>query len=244
MGVAGAVVAGGVMSAGASLVGSSTQASAAQTAAQEQATASANALATEKQQFGVAQTAEQPYINAGNTATSTLTALETPGASQTSTLSQLPGFQFASQWGTTATQNALSAQGLGGSTGPVAKAVSDYNNGLASTYYNNYVSQLQNTASMGANSANALAGNAINSGNSQAATQQSIGTAQASGTLGSANAYSSGLTSAAAGTSNALLLSSLLGNNSSSNGIYAPGTNVYSELTGSLSGLNGMYSGY
>ena len=129
MGLAAAVIGGGVISAGASLFGASTQSSAAKSAASTQANASLqaaqlqaqygnNALALQKDMFGTAQNALTPFMNAGSSVLPTLAALETPGSNQTAVLSQMPGFQFQSQYGTLAAQNALSAQGLGGSRGP------------------------------------------------------------------------------------------------------------------------------
>lgn len=193
-----------------SIVGSTIQSGAATKAAGEQATAAANALAQQKQQFGVAQSTLAPFSSAGASALPTLQSLITPGTAS-STLQSLPGFQFASNWGTRQATNALTAQGLGGSTGPLASAISQYNNGLASQTYGNQVGMLQNFANMGTNAGSALAGNAINAGNSMANTIQAGGNAQAAGTLGSANALSGGLTSASGGIGNALLFSQLFG---------------------------------
>src|ERR1017187_8364286 len=76
------------------------------TAAQTQASAQKQALAQQQSMFGTAQTALNPYITAGQNALPALSALTTPGASQTQALSQMPGFQFQSQYGTMAAQNA------------------------------------------------------------------------------------------------------------------------------------------
>ena len=229
-----AVVAGGSLISGASSIfGANTQAKAATQAAQLQAQSSANALALQNSMFNTAQGDITPFMNAGAGVLPTLTALETPGANQTATLSQMPGFQFQSQWGTMAAQNALAAQGLGGSRGPLSTAISSYNNGLAGTYYQNAVNNLQTTANMGAGSANALASGAINAGNAMAGTQQNIGTAQASGVLGSANATAGGITSAGGAANNALLMSSLLGGaGGASNG------GLYGGVNGTLSGFS------
>lgn len=198
--------------------------------------------------FGVAQDALNPFITSGtnilptlqNEATGgagtfgkTLQDLLTPGQSA-SVLATMPGFQFASQYGTMAATNALAARGLGGSAGPVARGIADYNNGLAGTQYFNTVSALQNAytgrvgalqnfAGIGGNAAGSLAGNAISSGNSIAGTYGTIGNASAAGTLGVSNALSGGLT----GGSNALALPMLLnqlkgGGGSASGGIYGP----------------------
>lgn len=211
----------GGLSAGASIFSAKTQADAAKTASNQQAQAQALALGQQKQMFGTAQTALNPFIDSGSGMLPTLSGLLTPGASQTDILKTLPGFQFQSEWGTRAATNALAARGLGGSTGPVAKAVSDYNSGLAGTSFGTLVNALQGYANMGTSAAGALAGDAITSGNNQATTQGAIGTAQAAGTLGSANALAGGVTGAANSAGNALLLSKLLPNSSSPSGTSA-----------------------
>lgn len=187
----------GILSAGAgvasSLIGSN-----------EQANAQKNALAQQQSMFGVAEGALNPFITAGQGATSTLSGLTNPGTA-TQVLQTLPGFQFQSQYGTMATQNALAAQGLGGSTGPLSQAISQYNQGLAGTYYNNSVNALQGQVNSGVQAGGALAGGAIQSGANQAGNIAGEGNALASGALGAGNAVG-GLS----GISNSLLLSKLL----------------------------------
>lgn len=236
-----AVLGGGLISGVSSLFGANTQAQAAEQAAQLQAQSAANALALQKQMFTTAQNAVSPFMNAGSSVLPTLTALETPGTSA-SMLSQMPGFQFQSQYGSMAAQNALSAQGLGGSRGPLAAAISSYNNGLAGTYYQNTVNALQNTANMGSNAAGTLAGAAINSGNSQGQTAQSYGTALASGTLGAGNAIAGGIGGVGSSASNALLMSSILGANKS-NGLYGNLDQTMNTINAQSNTLNNLYSG-
>jgi hypothetical protein len=214
----GAAIAGGVGAIG-SIGGALIGANASDKASKEQAQASQNALNTQQQQFGVAETSLSPFINSGANALPTLSALLTPGSSA-SALAQMPGFQFQSQYGGLSATNALAAQGLGGSSGPLAKAISDYNQGLAGTYYQNTTNALQQLVNSGMGAASSLAGNAVNAGNAEAQTQQAQGNALAAGTLGSANALSGGLTGATGSISNALLLSKLLGGGGSG-GIYS-----------------------
>lgn len=218
MGLAAAVVGAAAIGAVGSIGGSIMQSNAASKAAGEQSQSANNALATQKAMFNTANNALNPYYTAPGQSQKTLQALLNPGTA-TSTLESLPGFQFQSQWGDIGATNALAAQGLGGSTGPLAKAISDYNNGLASTYYGNYVNGLQNSVNQGSNAASALAGSAISSGNSQAQSQITSGNDIAAGTLGSANALAGGLSGGLGGASNALLLSSLMGGGSSG-GLY------------------------
>jgi hypothetical protein len=219
-----ALIAGGLGAAG-SIGGALIGANASKNASQQQMQAQMMALqqqqALYQQGLGVAQGALNPFIQAGQGAAGTLSNLLQPGQSAAA-LAQMPGFQFASQYGTKAAQNALSAKGQGASAGPLATAISQYNQGLAGNQYFNTVGALQNFAGLGANAASSLGGAALGagvaSGNAQANTIGNIGNAQAAGTLGAANAYSGGLTGAAGAGSNALLLSALAGGN---NGIYS-----------------------
>jgi hypothetical protein len=225
------LVAGAAIGGAASLGGALITSNAASQASSQQAQAANNALAQQKSMFNTAQGALQPYYTAPQQAETTLSSLLNPGTSA-STLSSLPGFQFQSQWGTKTAQNTLAAEGLGGSSGPLASAISQYNQGLAGTYYTNETGALQNQINSGVSAAGALAGNATATGNSEANTLQNVGNAQAAGTLGSANALSGGLTSAGGSASNALLLSSILGNSGGGGGLYNP--------AGGLSGLNSL----
>lgn len=203
----------GVAGAAASIGGSLIQSSAADKASQQQAASAQAAINEQQQMFGAAQNALNPYVNAGTAALPTLSGLLTPGSSA-SALETMPGFQFQSQWGGLAATNQLAAEGLGGSAGPVGKALSDYNQGLAGTYYQNSTNALQQLVNSGLGGGSALAGNAISAGQAIGQTQQAQGNALASGTLGSANALAAGLTGAGGSLSNTLLLSKLLGGSS------------------------------
>jgi hypothetical protein len=204
--------------AGGSVLSGLIGASASSSAAKEQEQASMNNIDFQTNLLGIDQQLLSPYLGAGTNALSTLSGLLTPGANQQATLQSLPGFQFQSKWGTKSAQNALAAEGLGGSTGPLAQGISNYNNGLASTYYGNYVNQLQGLSNTGAQAAQAMTGQNATIGANIGNSLTSQGTAAAAGTLGSANALSGGVTSAAGSASNALILSSLLG--SGQNGIF------------------------
>ena len=212
----GALIGGGISALG-SLGGAALQSGAAQTASQQQQLSQQEALMTETAMFGSVQSALNPYISAGQSVLPTLTSLLTPGASQTKTLSQLPGLQFQQQYGDLAATNQLAAQGLGGSGGPLGMALSNYNQGLASTSFNNLVSQEQNYANMGAGAGNSLANAAAGFSGQMASSITGAGNAAASGTLGSANALSTGLTGGASSVGNALLLSQLMNNGGTGN---------------------------
>lgn len=205
----------GASSIGGALIGSNASSS----AAQQQAQAAQQAMLIQQQQFNTANNALSPYYTAGQSALPTLQSLLTPGSSA-SALAQMPGFKFQQQYGNLAATNQLTAEGLGGSAGPLGKALTDYSTGLAGTYYTNSTNALQNFINTGAGAASALAGDAISSGNGQASSAIAGGNALASGTLGSANALAGGLT-----------LSGLLGGSaaSSSGGIYNNLSNTISN---------------
>jgi hypothetical protein len=149
--------------------------------------------------FGTAQNALAPWQSAGQSVIPTLQALLNPGTAS-KTLESLPGFKFQSDWGNMQATNALSAQGLGGSTGPLAKAISDYNQGLASTSYGSIVDKLMGFAGLGSNAAGALASSATNTGNSIFGNATSAGNAL----LGGANTAGGNILNAATGAGNAM----------------------------------------
>lgn len=211
----GGLIAGGLGlagSIGSSLIG----ANAAKDASNAQTSMGQQALALQQQLFGKAQGAIQPVIDLSMggalNALSTLQKLLTPGANQTQTLSQIPGFQFTQDWGQKAVQNIGTTTGLGGN---VLKAGADYATGAAQQGFGNIVGYLQNlfsTSLGGASSgANALAGAAGGAASTMGSTLTGIGNSQASGILGSANALSTGVQGGTNAISNSLLLSKLFG---------------------------------
>jgi hypothetical protein len=249
-----ALIAGGIGAAGSigsALIGAnaSGKAAGAQVTAQQQALAQQMALYnrglgtqsdyfnTAKDVFGTATNALQPYATAGNGALTQLHDLLTPGTSA-ATLAQMPGFAFAQQYGTMAATNALSSK-TGASAGPLATAISQYNNGLASGQYQNIVGNLQGLVNTGANAAGGIAGAAntfggiagsagnaalgvsSNVGTATGNTIGNIGNAQATGVLGTANAYMGGATGTGNALSNAALFNAIGGGNGGSNGLYS-----------------------
>jgi hypothetical protein len=169
------------------------QAGAAQKASGQQQQAAQEALMMQQGMFNQANNALAPYYGAGAQVLPTLQGLLTPGASQTKTLEQLPGFQFQSQWGDLASTNQLAAQGLGGSGGPLGTALSNYNQGLAGTSFGTLTGMLQNYANMGEGAASSLGGVAANFSGQMGQAIQNYGNAGAAGSLGQANALSGGL---------------------------------------------------
>lgn len=256
----------------AALAGAGISAYGATTAANDQVKAQQAAITAQQQMFNTTQANLQPFIQAGsgaipqlqsyinnpnstlnqaaglnntndpNSALSQLLKLTTPGASQTSTLQNTPGFQFASQYGTLATENAQAAQGAGGPGGNMATAISNYNNGLASTQWQNIVSALQGTLNSGtsnllsaygaganpleslvgtgANAAAGLASNATATGQGIASSTTGIGNAQAGAATSIGNSVGGAVSGIGTNLSNQNILSMLSGNGSLFGSVY------------------------
>jgi hypothetical protein len=194
------------ISAGGSLLGAGIGAWGSLAGSKQQSAALQQALALQEQMFGAANTALQPYIKAGQGALPTLQSLLTPGANQNAILSQLPGFQFAQQWGQRAVQNIGSTQGLGGNT---LAGGAQYATGLAQQGFGNLAGLLQNFVNTGAQSGAALGGIASGFGQTIGNTLTGIGQAQAAGTLGATNSLAGALGGGANSLSTYMLLSRL-----------------------------------
>lgn len=189
-------IAAAIIGGGASLIGAGINAYSSQSASSAQVYQQQQALKQQQQMFGTAKAGLDPFITAGKGALPTLSGLLTPGTSA-DFLSTMPGFKFAQQYGNMGATNALTTRGLGASAGPMAKALSDYNQGLAGNQYFNTVNALQGYANMGSGAAGNLAGNALGFGNSMASTYGNIGNARGAGYLGVGNALSGGFTGGA-----------------------------------------------
>lgn len=143
----------------------------------------------------------QPYLqnqttaNAGTTQLGNVLGLNGPAGNQQAlqTLQSTPGLQFQQQQGDAAITAQNAATGKTGS-GNEALALSNYNQGLASTTYNNYVSQLQpylgasnvaagGIANVNTGQAGALAGQYGNLANLNYTSATGIGNANANADL-------------------------------------------------------------
>jgi hypothetical protein len=102
-------------------------------------------------------------------------------------LQNTPGFQFQEQQGDNAITAADAASGKTGS-GNEAEALANYNQGLAGTTYNNYVSQLQPFLGAAGNAASGVAGVDTGLGNALNTNAQNLGQANLAGNVGIGNA--------------------------------------------------------
>jgi hypothetical protein len=103
-----------------------------------------------------------------------------------------PGYQFQQQQGDQAIQRAALAQGNGFSTTTLA-GLANYNSGLASTQYNNYLAQLYGLSQLGVNAATARGSQALTGAGMAGNAQVGSGVARAAGTAGVGDAIGSGL---------------------------------------------------
>jgi hypothetical protein len=228
--IAAAIGGSALVGAGASIFGSMTQANAAQSASQAQTQLGQQALAQQLGLFNTAKGELDPFINAGSSVLPTLTKLLTPGSDMSQVLSQIPGFQFAQQYGQKAITNQATSRGLSGNA---LTAGADYATGSANSAYSGIVQALLSQAGIGSGAAGSLASAAGATGGQVGSTLGGIGNSIASGILGSANAQASGATGVANAVSggangfmNYNLLQSLLNKNSGGAvGIYSGGGN-------------------
>lgn len=221
--VAVAIGGAGLLGAGAAIYSSNKMSGAAKDASQQQTELGRESLAQQNALFERGLGIAQPFIDFGKRAGTTLSDLLTPGPNQTQILSQLPGFQFAQDWGQKAVQNIGSTMGFGGNT---LKAGADYATGTAQQGFSGLAQLLLSLTGQGAGAASSAFGNATATGANMGTTLTGIGNATAAGTLGSANALAGGITGAANAGSNALILNQLLkkngtGGTGSYNGIYS-----------------------
>ena len=193
---------------GSELLGSN----ASQNAADTQANAANQAAQTQLQMYNQTRSDLAPYNTQGQNALSTLAGLYGLGTSggangQTaanlnSYITSLPGYQFQQQQGEQGIQRNAAANGTLMSGGTL-KALDQYNQGLAGTYYGNYINQLSQMAGLGESAASQTGNYATQTGQNVGNSLENAGAASAAGQIGSANAWSSGV---GGGINNALTL--------------------------------------
>lgn len=225
-------------------------------AAGDQESAANNATALQEQEYQQNSQNQQPYMQAGQSALSTIGQDEANGtgfaaAFNPSTYIDTPGYQFQMQQGQNAINNSAAATG-GVLNGGTLQALDQYTTGLANTTYgqayNQYLqnsqqqyNQLYGVAGLGENATSSLGAQGTQSANNAGNYTTQAGNAAAAGTVGVANAASTGLSSIAnAGTTYALMQglnsSSSYGNNTNSASTYNP------TASGGSSGQ--LYGGY
>ena len=173
--IAGPVI-GGIISGDSAQSAANTQAQGATSSAQIAANAQLQA-----QQFQ--QQKEAPYQKAGQQALGQYQNLLNGGAANFN-LAKMPGYQFEMQQGQQALQNSAAARG-GALSGNTIQATQQFGQGLASTQFQSYMSQLAGLANMGQSAAS-------NVGNTGAQLLSGAGASLAGGVMGAANANAAG----------------------------------------------------
>ncbi len=207
-------IAAAIIGGGAAIIGGGLSAYGSLTASGQQQALGQQALQQQQGFFNQAKGGLQPFIDAGTGVIPTLQKFTQPGANQTQALSQLPGFQFAQDWGQKAVQNIGTTQGLGGNT---LTAGAQFATGLAQQNWTQYLQPLLAQLQVGQGAAGSLAGSAGTFSGQASNTLTGIGQAQAAGTLGATNAIGGALTGGANAYTNSLLLSKLFGGGTSPN---------------------------
>ena len=196
--VAAAILGAGALGAGASIWGANTAANAQQNTANAEI-ANTNAL------YNSNKNLLSPVISAGagvlpaltNTITgqgpqgdilNTLKSLLTPGADQSATLSQTPGYSFAQSQGNRQILNALAARGLGGAPGAITQDIGSFSSGLANQTYGTTVSNLLNLLQTNGNQLQSLVNTGVNAGGAVTGAGTAATTSINSALTGSGNA--------------------------------------------------------
>jgi hypothetical protein len=187
-----------IIGAGASLVSGIAGSFASGAAADTQAKAASQALKFQQKAYNTARADAAPWLKAGKTALGQYLGelgLSKTGADGKPFVSQFtatPSYEFTRSEGQRGIESNMRSLGLGGS-GAALKALSRYNEQLASGEYGNYLSRVAGVAgeggTMATNSGNAAITSAANAGNAAMAG----GAATASGYTGAANAITGAL---------------------------------------------------
>lgn len=229
---------------GGQLLGGLLGAGSAKSAADAQANAANNATGLQRDIYNQNQNNLSPYMQGGNTALSSLLGKMSDGSLGGSFTGQDylnnkdPGYDFQLQQGQQALQNSQ-ASGDGALGGSAMKGLINYNQGMASTGYQNayqrWLSGQQNTfnqlsgiAGLGENAAAQQGNTGAQLGANMATSMMNAGNAQAGGIMGMGNAISGGLN----GYAGSNYLNSLIGNKGigSAVGANGPGSQ-FSDLT-------------
>jgi hypothetical protein len=163
-------------------------------AAQIQANSARYSADLQKKMYDEAVARSQPWVNAGTSAVNEYAGLlKLPGYNaidRTDYLRSTPGYQFQLGEGVNALDRSAAARGMLLS-GPQAKAVTKYGQGLADTTYNSLMDRIYGLSNQG-QSAAALTGNqGITSGQNIGNTLMSGANAQAQGLYNAYNARES-----------------------------------------------------
>lgn len=187
-------------------------------AAGTQASGQKAAAGVQQNMFGTITGQEQPFLQAGQGAETSLNQLlgtqptTGPGGTATGTglpggyltqqfaptqaqLDAYPGYQFALQTGGQATRNA-DTPGVGALSGPALKDLTNFNVGTANTYYGNYFNQFQTQQNNIFNRLSNIAGLGQNAAGNLGNAGTQLGTGIAQATAAAAGSQAGGIVGA------------------------------------------------
>jgi len=141
---------------------------------------------------GIFNAADGVDINALRQTNQQATTPTTPAGPDMSAFFQSPGYQFRRDEGTRGIANNFGASG-GAFSGNALKALAEFNSGLASQEFGNYVNQLGTIAGIGQSSTNQTAAYGADAANSAGRNALYAGDARASGIEGQASAINNGI---------------------------------------------------
>jgi hypothetical protein len=175
----------GAIIGGSSLLGGLFGSSSAKKAARAQEQLQREALAEQRRQFDLTRADQAPWMQAGQNA---LSRLENPGANFTAA----PGYDWRRSEGERGLGSSFAARG-GATSGNALKALSEFNQNMASNEYGNWWNQQAGLAGVGQSATNAVGAMGQNSVNNISNILGGIGDARASGYLSQGASLNSAL---------------------------------------------------
>jgi hypothetical protein len=188
-----------------------------------QASGQQAAANTQQGMFNTIVGQEQPFLQGGYGAETTLQQMTQPGGYLTQQfnptqqqLEDYPGYQFQKQQGELALDSANSAGGSALS-GPAMKSLMSFDQGLAASNYSNYFNQFQTQQNNIFNRLQGIASMGQNAAGNLGTAGANLGTGIAQAQAGAAGSIAGGIAGASNNIGQGLMMSSLMGNSGGSN---------------------------
>ncbi len=168
---------------GGSLISGGLGALSASKAAKAQKKGADASIAEQRRQYDQSRTDMLPWLESGKSALTDLNAL---ASGDTSKFFADPGYNFARTEGMRGIEQSAAARG-GAASGNALKALSEFNQGLASQQYGDFYNRTAARAGVGQSTSNSLANLGQNYASGVGQAYQQAGDARASGVMGTAN---------------------------------------------------------
>lgn len=176
---------------GGTLISGALGASSSRSAARAQERATQAGIDEQRRQFDLSRQDLMPWLESGRAGLNDLNAL---AAGDMSRFYTDPGYNFARTEGMRGIERSAAARG-GATGGNALRALSQFNQGLASQQFGDFYNRTAARAGVGQTTANNLAALGQNSANSIRGLLQAGGDARASGIMGQANSITGALNS-------------------------------------------------